>query len=153
MVSWPSFSLLWIYSPPIACYFWFLLLPVLQTISKCVSWVIFLVAALAALWWTNWCLRSFCVPESNILGVTPVDPPGSVLFSPGWGVCIAMISWCGIGEKDDHEKKWEALRNIYFTTSPNGICISQDACFTQVKSCWVWLPIEGVSDCCATSNK
>jgi hypothetical protein len=52
------------------------------------------------------------VPESDELGVTPVNPPGLVRFSPGRGVCVAMICWCRIGEEDDKEKKWEVLRNI-----------------------------------------
>ena len=152
-VSWPSFSLIWIHSHPIACCFLVLLLRVLQTIFKCASWVIFLVAALAVLRWTNCCLRSCCVPESDILGATPVDPPGSVLFSPGWGVCVAMICLCRIGEEDDNKKKWKVLRNIYFTTSQNEISNCQVARFTQVKSCCVWLHIAGVSNHSAFCNQ
>jgi len=153
MVSWPSFALTWIYSLPIACCFLFLLLPVLQTIFKCASWVIFLVATLAALRWTNCCLGSCCVPESDVLGVTPFDPPGSVPFSPVWGVCVAMICWCRIREEDDNENKWEVLRNIHFTTSQNEISNCQVAHFTQVKSRRVGLQSAGVSNGSAICNK
>jgi len=153
MVCWPSFGLIWAYSHPIACCFSFLLLPVLRTISECASWDIFLEAALSALRWTNWCLPSRCVPESAVLGVMPIDPPGSVPFSPCWGVCVAMICWCRIGEEDDNEKKWEVLRNIYVTTSQNEICNCQVAPFTQVESCCVGLQIAGVSDRSAIRNK
>jgi len=83
MVSWPLFTLIWIYTHSIACCFEVLQFPVLGTIFKCASWVILLVATLAALWWTNWCLHSWCMLESDILGVTPIHPPGSVPFSPG----------------------------------------------------------------------
>jgi len=152
-ILWPWFTLIWIYSHPIACCFLLLLLPVLRTIFKCTSWVIFLVAALTASWCTNWCLHSCCVPESDSLCVMPVDPPGLVPFSPGWGVCVAMSCWCRIEEKDDNEKKWEVLRNIYFTTRQNEISNCQVARFTQVKSCCVWYQIAGVSNRSAICNK
>jgi len=29
---------------------------------------------------------------------------------PGGGGCVSMICWCGIGEEDDKEKKWDVLR-------------------------------------------
>jgi len=151
-VSWPSFTVIWIYSHLIACYFLFLLFPVLHTIFKCACCVILLVAALAALRWTHCCLHCCCVQESHVLGVTPVDRPGSVPFSPGSGVCVAMIRWCRIGEEDDNKKKWEVLRNIYFATSQNKISNCQVACFTQVKSCCVWLQIAGVSNRCPICN-
>jgi len=41
------------------------------------------VATLAALQWTNRCLHSCCVPESDVSGEMPVDPPGLVAFSAG----------------------------------------------------------------------
>jgi len=90
IVSWPSFTLIWIYSHLIACCL-FLLLPVLRMIFKCASCVSMLVAALVALRWTNWCLRSCCLPESDIWGVTPIDLPGLLLFWHDWDVCEAMM--------------------------------------------------------------
>jgi hypothetical protein len=146
MVSWPSFTVIWIYAHRIECWSLLLLFPVLWTIFKCASSVIFVVDALAALQWTRWCLHPCCVPESEVLGVTPTDSPGSVPFSPGWGVCVAMIHWCWIREEDDNEKKWEVLRNIYLTTSQNEINNCQAPCFTQVESCCIWLQIAGVSN-------
>jgi len=44
-VNWWQFTTVWIYSHPTACRCLFRLLPVLRTIFKCTSWVIFLVAA------------------------------------------------------------------------------------------------------------
>jgi hypothetical protein len=75
------------------------------------------------------------VPESDVLGVSRVDLPGSVPFSPGQGVCVAMICWSRTREEDDNEKKWEVLRNTYFATSHNEIGNSQVACVSQVESC------------------
>jgi len=153
MVSWSSFTLIWIYPHPVASCFLFLLHLVLWTIFQCASWVIFLVATLARLWWTNWCLHSCCVPESDVLGIMPVDPPGSVPFSPGWGIWVAISCWCRIGEEDDNKKKWEVLRNIYFATSQNEISNRHVAGFTQVTSCCVWLQIAGVSRRSTICNK
>jgi hypothetical protein len=110
------------------------------------------VAILAALRWTNWCLRSCCVPESDILGVMPIGPPGSVPLSPGWGGCVTMIRWCRIGVEDDNEKKCKFLKNIYFGTSQNEISICQVAHFTQLESCCVWLQIAGVPNRSAICN-
>ena len=77
------------------------------------------------------------MPESDILGVTPIDPAGLVPFSPSRGVCEAMIRWCSIGEEDDNDKKGEVRRNSYFATSQNEINNRQVACFTQVESCCI----------------
>jgi len=71
MVNWRLITMICIYLHPIACCFWFLLLPALWTIFKCTSEGIFLVAASAALWWTNWCLHSRCVPMSDIFDIAP----------------------------------------------------------------------------------
>jgi len=46
-VSWRPFTMVWIYSHPKACCFWFVLLPVVRTIFQCAYWVICLVASLA----------------------------------------------------------------------------------------------------------
>jgi len=154
MGGWPSLTVIWIYSHPIEYCFLFLLLPaVIRTILKCASWVILLVAAMAALWWTYWCLHPCCLPETDGLGVMPGDLPGLVPFSPAWGVLVAMICWYRIGEQDDNEKMWEVLRNIYFATNQNGISNYQVARYTQVKSYCIWLQIAGVSNHSAICNK
>jgi len=111
-VSWRQFTSIWILSHPTACCFLFLLLPVLETIFKCASWVICLVAALTASRWTNWCLCSCCVPMIAVFDVAPANRLDIDPLSPCWGGCVSMICWCGIGEEDDNEKKWEALRTI-----------------------------------------
>jgi hypothetical protein len=43
---------------------------------------------------------------------THIDQLYSHSVSPACGVCISMISWCGIGEDEANEKKWEVLSNI-----------------------------------------
>jgi hypothetical protein len=110
-VSWPSLTLIWMYSHPIGCCSIFLLLPVLRTVFKCASWVIILMTTLLALWWRKWWPRFCYVVESDILDVTPVDPPGSVPFLPGSGVCVAMICWYWIGEENIlcYMSKWNML--------------------------------------------
>jgi hypothetical protein len=152
-VSLPSFNLVWIYSHPMGYCFLFWLLPVLWTIFICASCIIFWVATFAALEWTSWSLCSCCVPESDVLGATPVDPPGLVPFSPGWGACVGMICLCGIGEEDDKKKKWKVLRNIYFATSQNEIRNCQVASFPQLKWCCIWLQIAVVSNHSVICNK
>jgi len=112
IVNWPPFASIWIYPHPTACCFLFLLLAVLRTIFKCASWVICLVAALAASRWTNLCLRSCCVPSISVFDVAPANRPVFDPLSPGGGGCVSMMCWCGIGEEDDNERKWEALRTI-----------------------------------------
>jgi len=111
-VYWPLSASIWIYSDPTACCFLFLLLPILRTIFKCASWVICLVAVLAASWWTNLCLRSFCVPIISVFDVAPANWPVFDPLSPGGGGWVSIMSWCRIEEEDDNERKWEALRTI-----------------------------------------
>jgi len=111
-VNWPPFATIRIYLHPTACCFLFLLQPVLRTIFKCASWVICLVATLAASWWTNLCLRSCCVPRSSVLDVAPANLPVFDPLSPAGGGCVSIMCWCGIGEEDDNERKWEALKTI-----------------------------------------
>jgi len=84
----------------------------LQTILKSASWVIFLVAASPASRWTNWCLRSCCVPISDELNELPANRLDFNPLAADLGGCGSMICWCGIGEKDDNEKKWKVLRTI-----------------------------------------
>ena len=112
MVNWRLLTAVWRYSHPTACSFLFMLRPVLRTIFKCASLVLCLVAAPAALQWTNWCLRSCCVPISTIFDEAAANWPDLDPLGPGWGGCVSMICWCGIGEEDDNKKMWEALRII-----------------------------------------
>ena len=46
----------------------------------------------------------FDVSPANWLDLNPL--------TAGWGDCISILCWCGIGEEDDNEKKWEVLRTI-----------------------------------------
>jgi len=109
-VNWPPFASIRIYSYPTACCFLFLLLPVLRTMFKCAFRVICLVATLAASWWTNLCLHSCCVPRISVFDVAPANQPVFYPLSPGGGGCVIIMCWCGIGEADDNQRKWEALR-------------------------------------------
>jgi len=111
-VIWRPFTTIWIYLHPNARCFLFVLLPVLQTNFKCASWGIFLVTAVAATGWTNWCLHSCCALMSDPFDHAPANRLDFDPLSPGWGGCVFRICWCGIGEEDDDEKKWEVLRNI-----------------------------------------
>jgi hypothetical protein len=106
------FTLIWIYFYPTGSCFSFLLVPVLQTICKCASWVIILVAALGALQWTYWCVRSGWVPIRAVYDFQPVNQFNFDLLSPGWSGCESMICWCGVGEEDDYKIEWEILRAI-----------------------------------------
>jgi len=118
-INWRRSTVIWTYSHPIVCCFLFVLLPVLQTIFKCASWVMFLVATLAASQWTAWCLGCCCVPSSEALNEAPVVSLDSNPLLPVWGVCVVMTCLCGKGEEDDTQKKWEVLRNIYLASSQN----------------------------------
>jgi len=72
---------------------------------ECAFWVTILAAASAALWWTNWCLHSCCVPMSDIFDIVPTNQLDFDPLSPGWTGSVSMICWCGILEEDDIEKK------------------------------------------------
>ena len=51
-----------------------------------------------------------------IRDVFKVSPANRLDFDPltaGWGDYVSMMCWCGIGEEDDNEKKWEVVRTIY----------------------------------------
>jgi len=110
--NWPPFASIWIYSHPTACCYLFFLFPVLRTIIKCASWVICLVAALAASRWSNFCLSSWCLSRTSVFVVAPANRPVFNPLSPGGGGYVSMMCWRGIGEEDDNERKWEALRTI-----------------------------------------
>jgi len=118
---------------------------VLRTIVQCVSWVIYLVAALAVSWCTNVCLRCCCVPRIYVFDVAPANLPVFGALSPGGGGCVSMMCWFGIAVEDDNERKWEALRTIESASCQNGISSSQHDRYAQDESYWVWLQVTGVS--------
>jgi len=70
------------------------------------------VAASAASWCTNLCLHSCCVPRIPVIDVAPANQLVFDPLSPGGGGCVSIMCWCRIGEDDDNERKWEALRTI-----------------------------------------
>jgi hypothetical protein len=136
---------IWIYSHPTAWCFPFLLLLVLWTIFKCASRVICLVIVLVALQWTNWWLCSCCVAMIAIFDIVPANRLDWDSLTPGWGGCVSMICWCGIGEEYDNEKKWKSLRTISFGACQNSMSSSQYVRYTQDQFCWVWLQVAVVS--------
>jgi len=153
MVSWLPFTSILIYSHPNACCFIFLLLPVFWLIFKCGSWAIFFLAVLEALWWTKCWLRCCGVPASAALDGAPINQLGLDLLLPCSGISVFMICWFGIAEEDYNEKMRDVLRNIYLSSSPNGICNSQHARSTHDASCCVWLQVAGISHCPVMCNK
>jgi len=94
-VSWPSSTFIWIDSHPIACCFLFLLISVWRAIFKCTSWVIILVATIAASRWSNWCLRCCCVYPGGALSEMPVVRLDSASIAPGCSLSGAMSCCCG----------------------------------------------------------
>jgi len=75
------------------------------------SWVILLVAALVALWWIKWSVHCSCVSAGAAFDGEPVGRLNWDPLALCRGVHGAIIGWCGRGEEDDNEKKWQALRN------------------------------------------
>jgi len=65
------------------------------------------------------------VPSIPVIEVAPVNQLEFDPLSPGGVGCILMICWCGIGEEDNNEKMWEALRTIQLVSCQNGISSSQ----------------------------
>jgi len=85
------FTMICICLHPTACCFLFLLLPVLWTIFKWASWVIFLVAASAASRWTCWCLHCCCFPMSDVFDVSPANRLDFDPLAAGWDDCDSVI--------------------------------------------------------------
>jgi len=152
-INWWLRNTISIYSHPTACCCVSLPLPVLRTMFKWASWVIYPVAALAASQWTCWWLRCCCVPISDVFDVSPTNWSDFDPLTASRGGCGSMICWCGIGEEDDNEKKWEVLRTIWLASCQNRISSSQHVPYTQDESCCVWPHIAGVSHCPAMCDK
>jgi len=47
---------------------------------------------------------------SDVFDVVSADRLDFDQLSLGWGGCVSMSGWCGIGEEVDNENKWEVLR-------------------------------------------
>jgi len=113
MVYWCTFTMICIFSPPTAWWLlFFTVVPVIRTIFQCRSWVIWLVAALAASRWPNWCLHYRCVPMSDVYDIAPSNRLDLDPLSVGWSCCVSMIKGSGIGEDDNNEKMWVILRTM-----------------------------------------
>jgi hypothetical protein len=75
------------------------------------------------------------VPKIAVFDVSPANLPVFELLSPCGCGCVSMTVWFAIGEHDDNEKKWEALRTILFAACQNGISSNQHNHYTQDESC------------------
>jgi len=145
MVNWQPFTMVWIKTHLTACCLVFLLLPVLHTIFKFASSVIYLVAALAALRWTTWCLGSCYVPIADVFDKAPANRLDFDPIGPGWGSCVSMIYSCGIVKEDHIKKKLEVLKIIWFASCQNGITSCQHVRYTEDESYWLKLGMAGIS--------
>ena len=94
-INWRLFLTRCIYLHPTACCCFFLLLPVGRTIFKWASWVIFLVAASAALQWTSWCLRCCSVRMGDLYAVSPANRLDIDPHAARWGGLgfLDMLVW------------------------------------------------------------
>ena len=52
------------------------------------------------------------MPRISVFDVAPANGPVFDPLLPGEGGCVSMMCWRGIGEDDDNERKWQALRTI-----------------------------------------
>jgi len=52
------------------------------------------------------------VPRISVFDVVSANEPVFDPLLPGGGGFVSMMCWCGIGEEDENEWKWEALRTI-----------------------------------------
>jgi len=92
-------------------------------------------AALAASRWTNWCLRSCCLPISDVFVEVPANRLDLDPLGPGGGSYVSMICWCGVAEEADNENTWEVLRIILLGSCQNVIFSCQHVRYTQDESC------------------
>ena len=71
-------------------------------------------------WWLHWqrrgeltCVCALVVrQEFGVFDVAPANLPVFDPLPPHVGGFVSMMCLCGIGQKDDNERKWEALRTI-----------------------------------------
>jgi hypothetical protein len=75
------------------------------------------------------------VPRISVFDVVPTYRPVFDPLSARGGGCVSMMCWCAIGEEDDNERKWEALRTIWLASCQNGISSSQHECYAHDESC------------------
>jgi hypothetical protein len=93
------------------------------------------------------------VPRISVFDVAPPNLPVFDPLSPGAGGCVSIMCWCGIGEEDDNERKWEALRTKLLASCQNGISSSQHERYAQDESYSGWLQVAGVSQRPAICNQ
>jgi len=86
------------------------------------------------------------VPRIAIFDVAPANLPVFDPLSPGGGGSISIMCWCRMGEEDDNERKWKALRTIYLASCQNGISSSQHDRYSQDEFRSVWLQVAGVTN-------
>jgi len=112
-----------------------------------------MLAAFAALWWTNRCLRTWYVPICYVSVVAPSNRLKLDPLSHWWCGCVSTICLSAKAEDADNEKKWEVLGIIKLASRQNGVCSSQHIHYTKHESCWVWLQVAGHSHYPAICNK
>jgi len=71
----------------------------------------------------------------SVFVVAHANRPVFYPLSPGGGGCVSMMCWGGIGEEDDNERKWEALRTISLASCQNGMSSIQHDRYAQEESC------------------
>jgi len=111
-VSWLWSTSLWIDSHAIAYCLLFLLLPVLCTIFKCTSRVIFFIATIAVSRWTNRCPHCCCIWPGGALVEAPAVWLDSAPIAPGRSVSEAMSCCCGkVRKMHQQNVKWFRSHN------------------------------------------
>jgi len=112
MISWQLSTWRWPNSHPMACYFSFMLLPVLRTILIWVSRIIFSVAAFAASQGAKWCLCCGGVSARGCMGWSAHHSAQFwstiTLLRCSWSHDLLLWKW----RDDDNEKKWEVMRKM-----------------------------------------
>jgi hypothetical protein len=91
-----------------------------------------------------------------MISVFDVASANLLVFDPlpaGARGCVSMMRSCGIGEEDDNERKWDALRTKKLASCQIGISSSHHDHYAQDESYWVWLQVSGVSHRPAICNQ
>jgi hypothetical protein len=71
------------------------------------------------------------VPRCSVFDVVPAHLPVFDLLSPGGHGSVSIMCWCGMGQHDNDERKWEALRTRVVASCQNGIYSSQHDRYIQ----------------------